>query len=336
MVETHRPLAQMETRYRYSFITGFTCINIISPDNIVFNPIDVLGFQNNIGRRLPGGLDIVDRIPQTATYPNIDLILSDKPEASLEIYDSQHFKLSGPLQRKEFYSRLPYIVYTIAEKARQEILNMSTLHAAAVATTDGRSLLILGDKGSGKTLLSLFFGLYCDLTLIGNDLVLAEDQQGQVFIRAGTQIFDVRQAVIRYYLPQFNSQYLSKGNPYEEKITLLPEEIGITIGQDTKGLSAVVRINIHPFNDKTIIEKGARRIQEVLRLRENFARYIRGIVTPLVLDKETIDGNFPSMDSAELVRQRDDIIKTIINSNFIYAYGSNPKDIANEITNLVL
>ena len=116
----------------------------------------------------------------------------------------------------------------------------------------------------------------------------------------------------------------------------MPEEIGIAIGQDTKGLSAVVRINIHPFNDRTTIEKGARKIQEVLRLRENFARYIRGIVTPLILDKETVGGNFPSMDSEELVKQRDDMIETIMNSNFIYAYGNNPKDIANEITNLML
>ena len=191
MIETQRTLEQGESKYRYSLITGFTCVNILSSDRIVFNPADILRLQNHIGRRLPGGISMVDQIPQAKNYPIIDLILEDKPEASLEMYDSKHFKLSGPFQRQEFYSRLPYIAYNAAEKSRQEALNMSSLHAAAVATRDGRSLLILGDKGSGKTLLSLVCGLYCNLGLIGNDLILTEGQRGQVFIKAGTQIFDV-------------------------------------------------------------------------------------------------------------------------------------------------
>ena len=336
MKEIHKLLEHERSKYRYSLITGFTCVNILSPDSVVFNPNDISTFEKNIERRLPGGLSVVDHIPHAVNNPSIDLILENKPDASLEMYDSKHFKLSGPFQRREFYSRLHYIASNVAEKSRQEALNMSSLHAAAVATKDGRSLLILGDKGSGKTLLSLVCGLYCNLGLIGNDLILTEGQRGQVFIKAGTQIFDVRQAIIKYYFPQFDAQHLLKWSPYEEKITLLPEEIGIAIGQDTKGLSAVVRINIHPLNDRTTIEKVARKIQEVLRLRENFARYIRGIVTPLILDKETVGGNFPSMDSEELVKQRDDMIETIMNSNFIYAYGNNPKDIANEITNLML
>ncbi|GIW64138.1 MAG: hypothetical protein KatS3mg092_0071 [Patescibacteria group bacterium] len=192
-------------------------------------------------------------------------------------------------------------------------------------------------RAAEKTLLSLVFGLYYNLNLIGNDLVLVEDQPvAGLFIRAGTRIYDVRQAVIRYYLPQLGIEHLSEGNPYEEKITLIPEEIGIVIGQDTQGLSAVIRINLHPFNDKTMIERGARRIQEVLRLRENFARYIRGVVTPLILDNEVIGGNFSSMDSEELVRQRDQTIEAIMSANFIYAYGNNPKNVANEIINAVL
>lgn len=336
MKETTVPLEQNKPGFMYSLVTGFTCVHVFSPESIGFNSRDIFDLQNHIGRRLPGGLILTDETSKFSQYPGVDLFLENKPEASLEMFDSKHFRLSGPFQKKEFSSRLPYIAYNLAERSRQEVLHMSSLHAAAVSTKDGRSLLILGDKGSGKTLLSLVFGLYYDLGLIGNDLVLVEGQPAGLFIRAGTQIFDVRQAVIKYYLPQLGIQHLSEGNPYEEKITLIPEEIGIVIGQDTQGLSAVIRINLHPFNDKTTIEKGARRIQEVLRLRENFARYIRGVVTPLILDKKLIGGSFPSMDSEELVKQRDEAIEAIMSTNFIYAYGNNPKDVANEIINAVL
>lgn len=214
---------------------------------------------------------------------------------------------------------------------------MSSLHAASVTTTDGRSVLILGDKGSGKTLMSLTFGLQYDFGLIGSDLVLADNKQGQLFFRAGNQIFDVRQAVIKYYLPELTQpNQPQSGNPYEEKVALLPEEIGISIGKDTRGLAAVVRVNVHPFNDRTVIERGARRIQEILRLRENASRYIRGVVTPLRMDHEAFGGNFPSMDTETLVRQRDQMLEQLLDSNFLYVYGNNPRDIASEIINSVL
>lgn len=323
-------------RYQYSLATGFVTVNIYSP-NISLSPTDILLRGDHIDRRLPGGLRIADRGLLTNDYPTVNLVLKDSPVASLTMIDSKNFALLGPFKSNEFCSGLPYIVYNVSERVRQEVLRMSSLHAAAVATKDGKSLLILGDKGSGKTLMSLTFGLQCEMGLIGNDLILVNDQGGKIFVRAGNQIFDIRQAVLKYYLPELGNPLLHKeGNPYEEKTTLLPEEIGISIGKDTKGLAAVVRVNIHPYNDSAIIEQGGRRIQEVLRLRENFARYIRGVVTPLVLGKETMGGSFPSMDSEELVRNRDAMIEQLLNTNFLYAYGNNPKDVAKEIANLVL
>lgn len=325
-----------QPQYQFSLATGLTTVNVFSSD-VFLNPADILSGGNHIEKRLPGGLRVLDQNSSGKDGPTINLVINESPEPSLEMYNSQEFSLAGPFHRREFYLRLPYIAYNISEKARQEALSMSSLHAAAVATKDGRSLLILGDKGSGKTLMSLTFGLQCELGLVGNDLVLANNQSGRIFARAGNQIFDVRQAVLKYYLPELSDSLPHKeGNPYEEKVTLLPEEIGISIGEDTKGVAAVVRVNVHPYNDRTLIEQGARRIQEILRLRENFARYIRGVVTPLVLDGKTMGGNFPSMDSDDLVRNRDLAIEQLLDSNFIYAYGNNPRDIANKIADLAL
>ncbi|MCS7318050.1 MAG: hypothetical protein NZZ41_07095 [Candidatus Dojkabacteria bacterium] len=42
------------------------------------------------------------------------------------------------------------------------------------------------------------------------------------------------------------------------------------------------------------------------------------------------------MDSDELVGKRDKIIQLIMSTNFIYVYGNNPKDMANEIINAIV
>lgn len=326
-----------ESTYRYSLRTGFSNIDVYSPEGITPNPLDLLGSSYQFQRRLPGGFQIVDIAEGSQGLPVINLTLQDEQRASVDMSDSQNFTLSGPFKNSDFAMRLPYVAYNIAERVRQEDLAMTSLHAASVATTDGRSILILGDKGSGKTLMSLTFGLQHDFGLIGSDLVLADHKQGQLFLRAGNQIFDVRQAVIKYYLPELDQPtQRQSSNPYEEKVTLLPEEIGISIGQDKNGLATVVRVNVHPFNDKTVIEKGARRIQEILRLRENASRYIRGVVTPLVMDNMNFEGNFPSIDTDALVKQRDQMLEQLLDSNFLYVYGNDPKEIAKEIVNTVL
>lgn len=326
-----------KSTYRYSLKTGFSNIHVYSPENTAPNPLDLLDSSHQFQRRIPGGLQIEDRSEDSPENPTINLTLKDEEQASVDMSDSQNFTLSGPFENKDFAMRLPYIAYNITERVRQEDLAMTSLHAASVATTDGRSILILGDKGSGKTLMSLTFGLQYNFGLIGSDLILADNKKGQLFFRAGNQLFDVRQAVIKYYLPELTkpTQHTSS-NPYEEKITLLPEEVGISIGQDKNGLATVVRVNVHPFNDKTVIEKGARRIQEILRLRENASRYIRGIVTPLFMDDKNIEGNFPSLDTDNLVRQRDQMLEQLLDSNFLYAYGNDPREIASEIANTVL
>lgn len=148
---------ESKSEFMFSLVTGFTCVNVSSSKSIGFNLRDIFDPQNHIERRLPGGLILTNNPSNFSQYPNVDLLLEDKPEASLEMFDSKHFRLSGPFQRKEFSRRLPYIAYNIAERLRQEVLHMSSLHAAAVSTKDGKSLLILGDKGSGKNIIITCF-----------------------------------------------------------------------------------------------------------------------------------------------------------------------------------
>jgi len=315
---------------QFSIITGFSCVDFCYSG--IKPPYYNNNFPNNLERRFPGGLVFTDNPFEVNLdgYPKVKLILQDSSNSYLN-FGSDCFNLSG--RSELLYPRLPYIAYNITEKTRQEKLSMATMHAAAVSTPDGRSLLILGDKGSGKTSLTLALCLYYDCQLIGNDLVLIHNQGNQLFIPAGTKIFDIREGVINNYFPELKNYIPNQGtnNPYENKISLIPEQIGIISGQDTQGLLSVIRVNLHPHNPVIKIYKGALINQEILRLRENLARYIKGLVTPLILDEESFGGYFPAMDSPELSEMRDQMIKRIIYNNFMYVYGSNPKSVAEEI-----
>ncbi len=314
----------------YSIITGFTCTDIYLSGRKSHNDVN---FPDNFERRFPGGLFFADNPLEKVqnTYPKVKLTLKHSPNLNLTICNPNCFELLGPFE--SIFPRLPYIAYNISERARQEMLCMSTLHAAAISTPDGRSLLILGDKGSGKTSLTLALCLNYGFRLIGNDLVLVKNQGDKLFIPSGTQIFDIREGVINSFFPELREWISNQesNNPYENKISLIPEQIGISPGQDLQGLFAVIRINLHPKNRETKIEEGARRKEEILRLRENLARYIRGLTTPLVLNKEGFGGYFPSIDSQELSDMRDETIERIISNNFMYVYGDSPKTVVEEI-----
>jgi hypothetical protein len=316
---------------KFSIITGFSCVDVCCSG--IKPPYYNNNFPNNLERRFPGGLVFTDNLLEANPdgYPKVKLLFQDSPNPYLITCELDCFELSGPSEL--ICPRLPYIAYNITEKIRQEKLGMSTLHAAAVSTPDGRSLLILGDKGSGKTSLTLALCLDYGCQLIGNDLVLANNQGNQLLIPAGTKIFDIREGVINNYFPELKNYIPNqrKNNPYENKISLIPEQIGIISGQDTQGLLAVIRINLHPHNAEIKIDEGVRRKEEILRLRENLARYIKGLVTPLILGEESFGGYFPTMDSPELSEMRDQIIERIICNNFMYVCGSNPRSVAEEI-----
>lgn len=324
-------MTEANANYNYTISTGFRDMDIFSADHAAPAPEDLLS-NRLLPYRLPGGLELKNSLGNSDS--NIRLSLTESSEPSIELVDDGSYVISGPLKKPEFVNQLPYLAYNLAEKSRQEELDMYSLHSASVATKDGRSILILGDKGSGKTILSIAFALNLEMGLIGNDLVSVKNRQGQLFAVSGSKVLDIRKAVLKYAFPEIIINEF--GAPYEDKEAFIPEELGITLGDNSSGIVSVVRINLHPFNNKTILERHARRIQEVLRLRENFGRYIKGNVTPVTLNDQAFGGFFPSLDNSGLSGKRDEVIEQLMDLNFVYASGSNPRDVALEVANSCL
>lgn len=327
----------------FHLTTGFVDVrvfpqssNLSDLKDSVRNYID----DHMLDRRFPGGCAVTQE--PSDKKPCINLYLDEASKPFITVQGDRDYQIAG--WKELLLSRLPYLAYTLGERTRQKESNLFSLHAAAVSTPDNNgSILILGDKGSGKTSLALVLGLQ-GCPLIGNDLVLLKfsQEERQVFILAGTQIFDVRKAVIEKYFPQLAS-YVPYGSgyepnhPYESKVVFLPEEIGISIsGEGPKKLRLIVRINIHSNNSGITSTHPLDRTIEMLRLYENMSRYIRGVTTPFALTEEGIGGYFPSLDDEDMNNKRNSLINWLLGQiPFFYISAPTPDKAAFEVNRLI-
>lgn len=252
-------------------------------------------------------------------------ILEDSLELSrIETFSTDIFVIHGPIKSEAFIRRLPYISYNLTERMRQEKLGLVTTHAAAVAK-DGRGILILGDKGSGKTSLMLALCLTQGYEMIGNDSIVFGRKE-ELIIATGSHQINVRLPVARKLnLPIRDKRVVDNKIDYEVKFPFLPEELGIKTADRVSPLSTVVRINLHSDNPDFVVSNIPSREVEALRLSENLSRYIRGISTPLELSDLGIRGHFPDLDTIQLTDFRNEIVNALlVKDSFFYVAGNNP------------
>ncbi|MBK3589607.1 hypothetical protein JHN49_40555, partial [Streptomyces sp. MBT57] len=138
--------------------------------------------------RLPGGWNLAPLPTGPGPCPVVGVTVTD---------NAPKVTVSGPrvqlhlTERAARSATLAYTTYTALERARQE-RHMLTLHANAVVTPNGRGVLLLGNKGAGKTSVTLALGER-GWTHAGDDLtVLAEDDASELLLLPGKATAAVR------------------------------------------------------------------------------------------------------------------------------------------------
>lgn len=255
------------------------------------------------------------------------ILKDDLEQPQIEVVSPDLFVIKGLIDSVPFQDRLPYLFYNLAERARQEKFGLLTAHAAAVSK-DGKGILILGDKGSGKTSLMLALCLTQGYKMIGNDSVILGT--GELSIVSGNRQIIVRRPVAeRLSLPL-------KGEPrtdqigYEAKLSFLPEELGIETC-DSVPVYRIVRVNIHPGNLLPFaVARPFSFETEALRMWENLSRRIRGVTTPLQLSSAGVGGFFPSLDTPELGEIRNKVVNTLLRQ-ILYVSGRDPIHTAQQL-----
>ena len=273
--------------------------------------------------------------PNTQNQP-INFFIKESKDPLIELVDSCKYVVNGPLDDKSFTNQIPHICYCLSERYRQEYLKQISVHACAVEK-DGKGVLILGDKGVGKTNFLIALCKNHDYSFIGNDVVVISGGE-KASIVFGNHQMNVRPETIRNFNLNFSarSNLDDLNNGYETKKSYSTKDFGIKNCWDEVTLSHIVRINTHVFNPEYNETPVLSLPTEALRLNETLSRYIRGMTTPLMLSRVgSIRGYFPSQDNFELCNFRNNVVERLLNEvPFSYISGRDSSFIADKYTSL--
>ncbi|MFD7499027.1 hypothetical protein ACFV8T_43345 [Streptomyces sp. NPDC059832] len=199
------------------------------------------------------------------------------------------------------------------ERARQQ-QRMLTLHANAAVTPSGCGVLLLGNKGAGKTSVTLALGAR-GWAYAGDDLAVLAEDENQLLIMPGKGTAAVR--------PQ-DPELWQAPKPVVDLTPFLRAPVP---------LAAVVRLTVHPAVPRPVLVPVTPfSVNEQLRLHEALARYISGLPTPLTGPTGAPYGTVWPLDDLPLARWRTHLIARLEQHPYTYLYAPDPQSAADLIS----
>lgn len=223
-----------------------------------------------------------------------------------------------------FYSALPF--FEIQRQRNSAV----TIHAAAVELS-GKTILLLGKSGSGKTTISLFLCLNNEARLIGNDTVNIGTVDGNVTAFSGSKFFTLREESIKRNIPKLLNLFpLTKKDPWTHKINFLPNKLGIDTCYHPMRVIRSYLVHVDETMDKLYIAN-ANTMDTRLYFNENMSRYIRGTAIAIFDDKPSFMGYVPSYDLPSFFKMRVALAEKLIADTEIIYISGNINDICQYI-----
>ncbi|MGH3624173.1 MAG: hypothetical protein ACRDQ5_20680 [Sciscionella sp.] len=264
-----------------------------------------------VAATLPGGWETSalagadsDRLPS---------ITIDQVDVPVVTHDGQNYQLALPSDHL-LSLRLAYLTYTLLERHRQ-LAGMNTVHAAGAAVPSGGAVLILGDKGSGKTN-TLFALAKLGYRPAGDDLVVLRLSGGGVDLFPGNRSAAVRGPAMPDTLYYEAKQHVRLDHQHSFLAAPVP-------------VTHVVRISVHAAAPGVILTKAARlSLGERLRLHENLGRYVSGLPTPLTVDDTGCYGPVLCIDNPACAQMRRDLIEQLGHISFYYLQARSAAEAA--------
>ncbi|MDD2732080.1 MAG: hypothetical protein PHI53_02695 [Candidatus Pacebacteria bacterium] len=240
--------------------------------------------------------------------------------------DKCSIKLYGPLNYFIDGQAIAYLIYSLLELDRQEY-NQTTAHLAA-CSKNGRAVILLGERGAGKTSILLMLCRDYGYKLIANDIALIgfNKQRGKSFIVDGTKIFGLRHTAAEKNHPDLLKLFPKTiKDSWTTKLFISPYEINVQIENKKVVVSSVFFCHLDSGIRKIFLDRMSGSWIKI-NLYENFSRYIRGSALIPFLDGKNYSniGYIPNLDTIEFHQKRINLINYLVNKlGITYISGSD-------------
>ncbi|OGY55426.1 MAG: hypothetical protein A2912_00795 [Candidatus Buchananbacteria bacterium RIFCSPLOWO2_01_FULL_40_23b] len=310
----------MKTPFVCNISMGHLSVNIFSRINF-FLPL-FLGREEYIPF-IPGWRCTTNKVKTKYSITYIpskrsNLVYS-KNRQSVKVYGEQEYFNDG--------QTIAYLVYSLLEVDRQKN-NETTAHLAA-CSKDGKGIMLLGERGAGKTSILLALCRRYGYKIIANDLALLgfDKKRNQIFINDGTKIFGLRHTAAKMHHPDLLRFFSGKiKDSWTTKSFILPKEINVFVENKKMIISKVFFCHLHANKEENFFEGKMSGGWIKVSLYENFSRYIRGSsVIPFLggIGGNSI-GYIPSLDQLKFHQQRVKLINYLVNNlGIIHISGGN-------------
>lgn len=239
------------------------------------------------------------------------LLIKEAPEFSIDFIKSQNvLMVSGNIEL--IMPELDFICYVFSEVARQE-KGKFTIHAAAVS--DGEEgILILGNKGVGKTALAMALCKWFGYKIIGNDVLIIGSLGENIGIYSGDRVFRPRRIVADKYFPELKSFFPPQvvQSRYDDKVTINPSALGVQVENHPVKIKRAMQVFLEAEGQVPLVVSDPPALQFRLNLMENATRYIRTVGTPMLGANLEYRGYFPSLDLPELYTKRANVLERLV------------------------
>ena len=230
---------------------------------------------------------------------------------------------------------IPYLAYALLEMQRQAV-GQTSVHTAAVSL-NGRSVLLMGKEGSGKTSMALYLCREYGYKLVANDIAIIGYDRGQAFIYEGTKFFWLRLDPMKKHHPDLVKLFPSFSNrdPWTNRTIVHPEQIGVEIETKTVPIAAVFFLHVDKSATKLHVERSLNRWPR-LYLYENFSRYIRRTCSPMMGGKDFhYLAYLPSLDTPDFHANRVKLIDYLIEDLGINYVAGQLKEVGSIINQTI-
>ncbi|WP_163652957.1 hypothetical protein [Listeria sp. PSOL-1] len=222
--------------------------------------------------------------------------------------------ISGPFQSGKLTTSMYYACEYLAESLLTCENHSVLIHGAAIYSDQMKAAqLILGEKGAGKTSLTLTLCKQKGYQLIGNDVVRLRLIDSNLYTEGGSDWFLVRKTAVHsseclsFLKPAFEASSKKQLDEWDIKKRITPSEIGIGTFQTLAPLKKCVYIRID-HHQSHVYQNLWENEQKQLILFENIGRRMNNQTTPFLDHNGYFWGDLPLIKNDENRKVRNEIM----------------------------